>query len=203
MDNMGCIIGIEVVIEELRFVESKWLKVFGIGFGELGMAKLVQLAADSFELLATIVVVQLAIQLERPVFDIAGFVELIEPTKLGTAGAVLNTEHIIKHKHSMDTVEHTTAHRVATSEHLIIDTRHIGRHITTIGRIAEHTIATSSKHKPATIMAEKLAKQQRVFVAVAISYRTIADTITAVAFAFGIAIDSTIAIAERMEIGID
>ena len=215
MDSMGCIIGIEADIEELGFVGPKWLKVPGIGFGELAVAELGRLAAglrqlatDSFELLAignfgqlvAIVLKQLvAIELERLAFDIVGFAELIEPMQLSTAGAVLNTEHIIEHKHSMDTVAHTVAHRAVTSEHFTIDTEHIAGHITIVRRITEHTITTSSVHKPTTVMAE----QQQEFVAIAIDHRTIVDTFIAVASTFGIAIDSTVAIAEHMEIGID
>ena len=140
-----------------------------------------------------------AIELERLAFDIVGFVELIEPMLLSTAGAVLNTEHIIEHKHSVDTVEHTVAHRAVTSEHFTIDTEHIAGHITVVRRITEHTITTSSVHKPTTVMAEQLQE----FVAIATGHRTIVDTFIAIASAFGIAIDSTVAIAEHMEIGID
>ena len=215
MDSMGCIIGIEADIEELGFVGPKWLKVPGIGFGELAVAELGrlaaglrQLAADSFELLGIgnfgqLVAIGLeqlvAIELERLAFDIVGFAELIEPMQLSTAGAVLNTEHIIEHKHSMDTVEHTVAHIAVTSEHFTIDTEHIAGHITVVRRITEHTITTSSVHKPTTVMAE----QQQEFVAIAVGHRTIVDTIIVIASTFGIAIDSTVAIAERMEIRID
>ena len=216
MDSMGCIIGIEAAIEELGFVEPKWLKVPGIGFGELvvaelgrlATARLRQLATDSFELqaignfgqLVAIGLEQLvAIELERLAFDIVGFAELIEPMLLSTAGAVLNTEHIIEHKHSVDTVEHTVGHRAVTSEHFTIDTERIARHITVVRCITEHTITTSSVHKPTTIMAEL----QQEFIAIAVSHRTIVDTIIATASDFGIVIDSTVAIAERMEIGID
>ena len=219
MDSMGCIIGIEAAIEELGFVEPMWLKVPGIGFGELvvavlgrlAAAELRQLAADSFEQqaignfgqLVAIALEQLvAIELERQAFDIVGFAELIEPMLLSTAGAVLNTEHIIEHKHSVDTVEHTIGHRAVTSEHFTIDTERIARHITVVRCITEHTITTSSVHRPTTVMVEQLAKQQQDFVAVAVGHKTIVNTIIAVASAFGIAIDSTVATAEHMEIGI-
>ena len=213
MDSMGCIIGIEVAIEELSIAKLRWLKELGIDFGKLAVAELERLAADSFELLVivnfgqlvAIVIVQLAaIELEQLAFDIVGFVEHIEPMQLSTAGAVLNTEHIVEHKHSMDTVKHTIAHRAVTSEHFTIDTERIAGHITVDRRITEHTIATSSMHKPAAIMAEQLAKQQEfVTVVVAVGHRTIVGIIIAIASTFGIAIDSTVAIAGRMEIGID
>ena len=207
MDSMGCIIGIEAAIEELGFVEPMWLKVPGIGFGELvvavlgrlAAAGLRQLATNSFELLAIgnfgqLVAIALerlvAIELECLAFDIVGFVELIEPMLLSTAGAVLNTEH-------------TVGHRAVTSEHFTIDTERIARHITVVRCITEHTITTNSVHRPTTVMVEQLAKQQQEFVAIAVSHRTIVDTIIAVASAFGIAIDSTVTIAEHMEIRID
>jgi len=138
-------------------------------------------------------------------FDIVGFVEYIEPMQLSTAGAVLNTEHIIEHKHSMDTIEHTIAHRAVTSEHFTIDTERIAGHITVVRRITVHTITTSSMHKPAAIMAEQLAKQQQEFITmvVAAGHRTIVGIIIAIVSTFGITIDSTVAIAGRMEIGID
>ena len=212
MDSMGCIVGIEVATGAQRLVEPKWLRVPSIDFGELpvaGLRLLViagprQLAADSFEQLAIGKFRQLAaIELERLAFDIVGFAELIEPKleKLNTARAVLDTEHIIEHKHSMDTIKHTAEHIAVTNEHFATDTERTARHITVVRRITARTITTSFRHKPTTIMAEELARQQQEFVAV--GHRTIVGTIIAVASAFGIAIDSTVAIAERMEIGID
>ena len=218
MDSMESIVGIEVAVEELRLVAPRWLKELGIGFEELAIAELgqlavvrlvvvelKQLAADSFELLAISSFGQLfaigleqlvPTELERLAFDTVGFAKL---EQLSTTVAVLDTEHIIEHKHSMDTIAHTAVHKLVVSEHLTINTEQLAEHITTIGHITVHTVTTSSVH---TIMVEPMAGQQQEFVVVAVDQSTM-NTAIAIAFAFGIAVDSTVAIAERMEIGID